>query len=125
MSGNETPQIMIIIAIRYCLEERYGDALIHLKTLAEKIPCPKAMKELNKVSDVIYYGGNIIPYLSLEKSPLIEVNRGGSTEFISKEELLGEIVRAKKALTIAMLYLIEDVGLDMPSFVESINKVRT
>jgi hypothetical protein len=125
MSGEETPQIMMIVAIRYCLEERYGDALIHLKTIAENIKCVKALKELKDVSDIIYYSGNMLPYILVEQSPLIQISRGGSLEFVTKDQILGEVVAAKRALTKAMLYLMEDIGLDMPAFVESINKVRT
>jgi hypothetical protein len=116
---------MMIVAIRYCLEERYGDALIHLKTIAENIKCPKASRELKGVSDIIYYSGNMLPYILAQEAPLIQINRGGSLEFVTKDQILGEVVQAKRSLTRAMLYLMEDIGLDMPAFVESINKVRT
>jgi hypothetical protein len=122
---NETPQIMIIVAIRYCLEERYGDALIHLEKVAEMVNNKKAKEMLSRVDRIIYYGGNMIPYvMQAGHTSKVQINRDGTREFMEKSEFVSKIVEAKKSLVMCLMMLMESTGLEMTSFIDSLNKVR-
>lgn len=119
--SNQAPEIMLILTIKYCAAERWGDAVILLDRLARRIHHKEAIRAINKIDPIVYFGGNIIPYLP--EHDTIMVMREGTYEKVKREELVTKFIEAKETIADVLTMLMEEIEItDMPAFVESLRK---
>ena len=119
--SDQAPEIMLILAIKYCAAERWGDAAILLDRLSRKLDNKKAIKIIGRVDPIIYVGGNIIPYLP--EVDTLMISRGGSYERVKREDLITKFIEAKEAVTDVLIILMEEIEItDIPAFVESLKR---
>jgi hypothetical protein len=115
--SEEVPQIMLIMAVRYCYAERWGDAVILLEKVSFEVNNKKAIKLINNIDPVVYYGGNIIPFLP--DGP-VNICHDGTSETMSRDELVAKFISAKGIIADVLMQLMKEVAIDMPSFLEGI-----
>jgi hypothetical protein len=124
MSGNQAPEIMLILTIKYCAAERWGDAVILLDRLARRINNKEAIEAIKKIDPIIYVGGNIIPYLP--EADTIMIYRDGSYEKVKREDLITSFVEAKQTVADVLIMMLEEVDIsDFPAFISSLKSGGT